>query len=144
MKVSLTLPNPPNRSHQKPQSSVQNKPVNLNKPKTKLACVHTCSHLHVARQGADPPLTSSAGQEDGDDGQQGADSQQSASSGAQHRTGLRETQRNGILLVGRHLRACTSWLAAGRVHGNVPRIHLEKQPTDHMFQLKLKANCVNI
>lgn len=102
-------------------------------------CVQTCSHLHVARQGADPPLTSSTGQEDGDDGQQGADSQQSAASGAEHRAGLRETQRNGVLLVSRHLCACISWRAGGRIHGNVPRVHLEKQPRDYGFEkIKLK------
>lgn len=50
--------------------------------------VLTCSHLHVSSQGADPPLTSSTGQKDGDDGQQGADSQQSTSSWTQHGTGL--------------------------------------------------------
>lgn len=59
-------------------------------------CVQTCSHLHVARQGADPPLTSSTGQEDGDDGQQGADSQQSAASGAEHRAGLTEKHREMV------------------------------------------------
>lgn len=51
--------------------------------------VPTCSHLHVSSQGADPPLTSSTGQEDGDDGQQGADGQQSTASWAEHRTGLK-------------------------------------------------------
>lgn len=54
-----------------------------------LLSVPTCSHLHVTSQGADPPLTSSTGQEDGDDGQQGADSQQSTAAWTQHRTGLR-------------------------------------------------------
>lgn len=33
-----------------------------------LTSVLTWSHLHVTSQGADPPLTSSTGQEDGDDG----------------------------------------------------------------------------
>lgn len=51
---------------------------------TVLICVFTspptCSHLHVSGQGADPSLTSSTRQEDGDDGQQGADSQQSTAS----------------------------------------------------------------
>lgn len=50
----------------------------------------TWCHLHVSRQGADPPLTSSTRQEDGDDGQQGADGQQSAASRTQHCAGLRE------------------------------------------------------
>lgn len=57
---------------------------------TRCTCVLTCSHLHVSRQGADPPLASSAGQEDGDDSQQGADSQQSTASRTQYSTGLRE------------------------------------------------------
>lgn len=64
-----------------------------------LMCVFTslltCSHLHVSSQGADPSLTSSTGQEDGDDGQQGADSQQSTASRTQHRTGLRKNTNTG-------------------------------------------------
>lgn len=58
--------------------------------------VQTCSHLHVSSQGADPPLTSSTGQEDGNDGQQGADSQQSTASRTEHRTGLRDTNTNTV------------------------------------------------
>lgn len=54
--------------------------------------VPTCRHLHVTSQSADPPLTSSAGQEDSDDGQQGAHSQQSTATGAQHCTGLQTKQ----------------------------------------------------
>lgn len=60
--------------------------------------VLTGSHLHVSSQGADPPLASSAGQEDGDDGQQGADGQQSTASGAEHRAGLEEDKCNLSLL----------------------------------------------
>ncbi len=58
--------------------------------------VPTCSHLHVSSQGADPPLTSSAGQEDGDDGQQGANGQQSTASWAEHRAGLRNTNTEQV------------------------------------------------
>lgn len=63
------------------------------------ACVRTCSHLHVPSQGADPPLTSSTGQEDGNDGQQRADSQQGAASRAEHRAGLGDKQTNSSSLA---------------------------------------------
>lgn len=43
-----------------------------------------CCCLHVASQGADSPLTGSTGQQDGDDGQQRAESQQGTATRTQH------------------------------------------------------------
>lgn len=54
----------------------------------------TCSHLHVSSQRADSPLTGSTGQEDGDDGQKGADGQQRTSARTQHSTCLKHTEHN--------------------------------------------------
>lgn len=82
--------------------------------------VPTCSHLHVSSQGADPPLASSTGQEDGDDGQQGADSQQSTASRTEHCTSLRETQTQTTFFYGLTERRQT---VAQPARGNFAQIH---------------------
>ena len=65
------------------------------------ACVLTCSHLDVAGQGADPPLAAPRGQEDSDDGQQGAHRQQGTAPRTQHRARLGNTHTSHTSTTGR-------------------------------------------